>query len=491
MDLKSNKTGGSNAYENVMSTQQKCCSEIKPNLSNTSPYQFPKVNLDNITAKLIVDNYGSIYKTTGGGIQENLKKGSDKLVNFVKKVNDNRILDIYIKYMGIKTLTTSTLVPLGLIMGQDVLTKAINFIINSDKHTNQIGGNYLEQKIPVLDDNLIGSYLKLAGLTAINLSPATLIPLGIIMSMYEIYNRDSNKKGGGRYITGQDIPTNIIQDIGATLQGRPNSFSDGAGHYGIRMTGHRGINYHNEDMQLLPPDSLFNSSKHMLKPYNVDVPGFGGDDLKGVGVQDPKNEITIRNKVARQHIGPEFTEALSEVEHTVDATFKKNASNELSEVGAQNTHPPHKSSYNAWDESMEIPNSMAGGAVINNNESINLKEILKKANELGVMDIQSNDTDSESLDINEIIEKANKSGIMDMQSNNTNSESVDLDEIIEKANKSGIMDMQSNDTNSESVDLDEIIEKANKSSIMDIQSNDSENNNFHLLTSSSSVLKEN
>ena len=51
--------------------------------------------------------------------------------------------------------------------------------------------------------------------------------------------------------------------------------------------------------------------------------------------------------------------------------------------------------------------------------------------------------------------------------------------------------MQSNDTNSESVDLDEIIEKANKSSIMDIQSNDSENNNFHLLTSSSSVLKEN
>jgi len=454
MDLKSNKTGGSNAYENVMNTQQKCCSEIKPNLSNTSPYQFPKVNLNNITAKLIVDNYGSIYKTTGGGLKKKGMEVSNKLFKFVKKVNDNRIFDIYIKYMGIKTLTTATLVPLGLIMGQDTLAKAINFIINSDNNTeNQTGGNYLENKIPVLDDNLIGSYLKLSGLTAVNLSPATLIPLGIIMSLFEIYNRNSNKVGGGRYITGQDIPTNLIQDIGAVIQGRPNSFSDGAGYYGARVTGHRSINYHNEDMQLLPPDSLFNSSKHMLKPYNVTVPGF---DVTGP-TKDSVKDIEINTYNARQHIGPEFTEAVSEVELTVDSTFKKNASGN-DDVGSQNTHPPHKSEYNTWSQEMEIPNSMAGGG--NDTESINTNKILNKANELGIMD----DTDSESVSLNEIIEKANKSGIMDLQSDDTDSESVNLNEIIEEANKSGIMD---------------------------IQSSNSENNNFNLFTSSTSVLEEN
>ena len=42
----------------------------------------------------------------------------------------------------------------------------INFIISND----QKGGNFLENKIPLLDDDLIGNYLKISGLTTFNLT---------------------------------------------------------------------------------------------------------------------------------------------------------------------------------------------------------------------------------------------------------------------------------------------------------------------------------
>ena len=38
----------------------------------------------------------------------------------------------------------------------------------------------------VVDDKLFGTYLKLTGLTAISLTPSTLIPLGVLMSVYNI-----------------------------------------------------------------------------------------------------------------------------------------------------------------------------------------------------------------------------------------------------------------------------------------------------------------
>ena len=106
----------------------------------------------------------------------------------MKNVVDNRVLEVYLKYMGIKTLTSATLVPLGLIAGKDIFADAVNFIISSDK---QKGGNFLENKIPVLDHELIGNYLKIAGLAVVNLSYSTLIPLGIAMAIYNMY--DTNR----------------------------------------------------------------------------------------------------------------------------------------------------------------------------------------------------------------------------------------------------------------------------------------------------------
>ena len=175
------KKGGSLASDNVMN-----------NMSNNvdDSVSYPDATSSVITAKDIVQNYGTNYKTTGGSLTK-LKNLDIK--GFTKDLVDNRVLDIYLKYMGIKTLTTATLVPLALIMGRDLFESVVNQIKESD----QSGGNFLDDKIPVLDDNLIGNYLKISGLTMLNLSPSTLVPLGILMIIYDSY---FNEQTGGRVL---------------------------------------------------------------------------------------------------------------------------------------------------------------------------------------------------------------------------------------------------------------------------------------------------
>lgn len=251
----------------------------------------------NISAKDIVQNYGTVYTTSGGSQQV----GGVSIKKFIKKVTDNRLLDIYLKYMGVKTLTVSTLVPLGLIMGQDHLADAINFIINSD----QKGGNFLDNKIPVLDDELIGNYLKISGLSLINLAPATLVPVGILMVLYNLYdskqtggrvvlppkyfndakvetysetsthsgssfpNTDMGPKqtGGRRLITGNTIPPNVIQDIDQLVRGEP-----------ITHNPLRPITYYNNDMQLVCKTGNCSNnvyhSKGVFAPKTVEVKGL-------------------------------------------------------------------------------------------------------------------------------------------------------------------------------------------------------------------------
>ena len=198
----------------------------------------------NISAKDIVQNYGSVYTTTGGSSQT----GGVSVKKFIKKVTDNRLLDVYLKYMGIKTLTTSTLVPLGLIMGSDYLAEAINVIINSE----QSGGNFLENKIPVLDDELIGNYLKISGLSLVNLDPATLVPLGILMVLYNMY---TSNQTGGRVV----LPPKYFNDA------KVENYSE--------TSSHSGSSFPNTDMgpkqtggrQVLPP-KYFNDS--MVESYS-------------------------------------------------------------------------------------------------------------------------------------------------------------------------------------------------------------------------------
>ena len=115
----------------------------------------------------------------------NVKKISNKIVN-------NRILDLYLKYMGVKLLTTSTMVPLALILSKDIFKKVVKGLISNKK-----GGKIpkIPEKIPLLDDpKLISWYLKLTGISALSLSPYTLVPLGVLMLLYD--KLVANQKGG-------------------------------------------------------------------------------------------------------------------------------------------------------------------------------------------------------------------------------------------------------------------------------------------------------
>jgi small basic protein len=135
---------------------------------------YPATYDNIISAQELVKNYGSVYKTTGGGLD------SEKAYKFVHKFIDNRILNIYLTYLGITTLTPTTLVPIALIYGQHAFKKALKYIKNKE----QSGGS-----IPVLDNNLVGTYLKIAGLSKLSLSPQTLVPLGLAMAIYKAFSK--------------------------------------------------------------------------------------------------------------------------------------------------------------------------------------------------------------------------------------------------------------------------------------------------------------
>ena len=74
--------------------------------------------------------------------KENQRGGS--LNKHVKRVWGNRVFDLFSKYLGLKTLTSATLVPIALILGKDQLE---NFFMEE-----QMADLY--QKICLLDDPL-------------------------------------------------------------------------------------------------------------------------------------------------------------------------------------------------------------------------------------------------------------------------------------------------------------------------------------------------
>ena len=148
-------------------------------------------NLNNITPTTLVpigilmvlwEMYKSSQNQTGGGM--------DVFKRFTRKLVDNRVLDLYLKYRGIKMLNSATLVPIALILGKDVFRETVE----GYKSSSQSGGH----KIVFLDDPLVGNYLKLSGLykTAQGVGPNTLLPLGILMVLYELYYKNGKQSGG-------------------------------------------------------------------------------------------------------------------------------------------------------------------------------------------------------------------------------------------------------------------------------------------------------
>ena len=149
-----------------------------------------------------------------------IKRSKDKIKHFIEKVVGNRIFDLYLKYKGIEGLhmvSSATLVPFALILGR----KAFKYFIKNDMKVNQRGGNALKKvkdlidiNLPIVDDNLFGNFLKISGLTAMSIRPDTLIPLGILMSVYEIYNNKETQKGG-------NVVNNLRKSVSKIIDNRP------------------------------------------------------------------------------------------------------------------------------------------------------------------------------------------------------------------------------------------------------------------------------
>ena len=111
-----------------------------------------------------------------------VKKIESTLYDFAKSLVGSRVLDLYLKYNGIKMLTTATLVPFALIFGKDMLEE----FFKGDKQI-MTGGGLIPKDLPLLDDPLLGNFLKLSGLSVLDLSLGTMVPLGIVAVLYQTY----------------------------------------------------------------------------------------------------------------------------------------------------------------------------------------------------------------------------------------------------------------------------------------------------------------
>ena len=73
------------------------------------------------------------------------------LTKHVKRVYGNRVVDLFLKYQGVKMLTSTSLVPLALIFGKDMLENVLS--------GRQVGGN-IPDDMPIVDDPLLETILN-------------------------------------------------------------------------------------------------------------------------------------------------------------------------------------------------------------------------------------------------------------------------------------------------------------------------------------------
>ena len=163
---------------------------------------------------------GSFRQMYGGGANS----ATSMAAKTARALVGNRVLDIYLKYLGITLLSTSTLVPFALVLGREAFQAVV------DEMKRQKGGNSLKEtikntKIPVVDDKLFGTYLALTGLSALQFTPQTLVPLGILMAAYHFY-MSKNGSGSGNPEKGYDMRKSrkfYKKYMGRNLQGGASS----------------------------------------------------------------------------------------------------------------------------------------------------------------------------------------------------------------------------------------------------------------------------
>lgn len=139
----------------------------------------------------------NLYNQNGSG---KTQYGGADINDLVSKIVSNRVLDLYLKYLGVTMLNSATLVPFALIMGKEYFEKYLGPRLERDQKG---GGEPLPRVVPFIDHPYIGTFLKLAGIPLVGLTTNTLVPLGILMIVYEMVkqlsdgsSKGSSKKGG-------------------------------------------------------------------------------------------------------------------------------------------------------------------------------------------------------------------------------------------------------------------------------------------------------
>jgi hypothetical protein len=124
------------------------------------------------------------------------QQGGSNLTDFVKKVTSSRVLELYLKYLGLTTLNSATLVPFALLLGKQYFEQYIT------KKVQRGGADLIPREIPFVDNPAIGTFLVLAGIPLVGLNAHTLVPLGVLMIVYEmvsqLYSRSSSSSSSSR-----------------------------------------------------------------------------------------------------------------------------------------------------------------------------------------------------------------------------------------------------------------------------------------------------
>ena len=139
------------------------------------------------------------FKAIIGGNINNKKScsGGYKVGGAPIPLLDNVVLGTYLKLKGISTLTPETLVPLGILM---YLYNEHGDLVDAsfDKIKGFIGGKRRTGGLlPLLNDPLLGAYLKSKAIK--KLTPKTLVPFALIMGVDEMSRYMKNKKRRGGY----------------------------------------------------------------------------------------------------------------------------------------------------------------------------------------------------------------------------------------------------------------------------------------------------
>jgi len=109
--------------------------------------------------------------------------------NFLQNLVGSRLLDLYLKGTGVTGVDSVTMVPLAILFGREAFKTFLMDGQKKQKKQLQMGGGLLERlKIPLLDDPYIGAYLTLLGVD--QLTPQTLLPVGLLAVIYEFYLKD-------------------------------------------------------------------------------------------------------------------------------------------------------------------------------------------------------------------------------------------------------------------------------------------------------------